>query len=474
MSRTKLLFLTYLPWAIAMLFQYNAVLSYIFAWLGSFFIFYLTLLSPFRYYSLDRPIRHQVMRPIVLIQLVFAGFMCCSSVFYFARHLGFQYLENISYHRFNASRHTELIAQCQRIALLAHAALVTGMILMIKPAPQIQIYLLKPSKYFLFKFCITSFILGNLLNYTPGLIQFQQPLLSISVSCSAYILLKGIVLKNLIHLIFGNLTFGFQILNATLTGYKESIIINVILTIAMIFPYYKKQVLLISIPAIFLLLYALPTFTIVIRSQSWQAGKPSEVAREEAYHTLLNNENIQKINDTNWEFLTNRCSEIGMFTQYIRKVPEQHPYYGWEILINSFYALFPRLIWKDKPNTEQVAMKRVYQLGVVNTSSSVSAKTRPVVDAYLSGGTIVVFVAMLTYGLLSQYLSNMTERLFGGYSLGCIIVFNSLFQQLWRGNTLEFLLNNILYGCILMIIIHYFMKKTNILTYETNTYHTFL
>jgi hypothetical protein len=200
-------------------------------------------------------------------------------------------------------------------------------------------------------------------------------------------------------------------------------------------------------------------------------------AGSKAYETFFNEQNGQEIAYNNWEFLTNRFSEIGMFTTYVKQVPDQYPYYGTEIIQNSLIALIPRVLWNEKPNTERLAMKRVYKAGVANQSSVVSAKTRPVVDAYLSAGMPGVFIAMLIYGVLAQAICNRAEYLFGGYQFGCMIIFNGLFQPLWRGNTFEFLINNILYAYILMIVLHWILRKTRIITpfiHESNTHHSIL
>ncbi|RZK75585.1 MAG: hypothetical protein EOO92_15960 [Pedobacter sp.] len=284
------------------------------------------------------------------------------------------------------------------------------------------------------------------------------------------------VKKNIVHLFFGGGVFVINFMNATLTGFKESIIINVILLGFLAFPYFKKTILVLFLPCIYLLLYVLPTFTTIIRAQSWVQGKPKEMARNQAYQTLLNEENDQRIIDNNWEFLTNRFSETGMFTVYLKTVPQQHSYYAFDILADACYALIPRIFWEEKPNTEKLAMERVYRSGVAQKSSPVSAKTRPVTDGYLSAGMTGVFIYMLIYGMLAQALCNIAERLFGGYQFGCIIIFNSIFQQLWRGNTLEFLLNNIFYGYLLMLVIHFALKQTKSLQrlYENHTHHSFL
>nr|WP_068889997.1 hypothetical protein [Pedobacter panaciterrae] len=446
-SPISLLTVIYVPWILAEIICFDPVLSYSIAWAGSLIIFYLTLFSPFRYLSHDLPLQHQIMRPIVLIQLIFAGFMCCTSIFYFIDHLDSDLILSI--------------AKCQRLALLAHTAVVTGMILLIKPTPIIK-YKLRNPDGILFKLCILCYIASISINYVPALIQFKYSLLSIAICCSACIFIKGVVKRLSTHLIFGGSAFGLNIINSTLTGYKESIIINVLLIGFLAFPHYKKTMLTLAIPCIYLLLYTLPTFTTVIRTQSWLSGKSKEIARQEAYQTFFDENSEDKISTNNKEFLINRLSEIGMFTQYVKQVPEQHPYYGLEILTNSLFALIPRVFWEEKPDTEKLAMQRVYTLNVAQRSSNVSAKTRPVVDGYLSAGIPGVFSAMLIYGLITQGLCNTSEKLFGGYQLGCIIIFNSIFQQLWRGNTFEFLLNNILYGYILMLIIFWIMKTAKL------------
>lgn len=457
-STSSLISLIYLPLLLAEITGFYPTLSYTIAWLGSFLIFYLTLFSPFRHLSYDLPFHHQIMRPIVLIQLIFAGFMCCTSIFYFLAHLDSESLSNI--------------AKCQRLALLAHSAIVTGMILLIKPTPQIK-YKLNNQDGLLYKLCILCYVVSASLNYVPELIQFKYSLSSISITCSAFLFIKGMVKRLITPLLFGGIPFGLNIISSTLTGFKESIIVNILLLGFLAFPYYKKTILILVIPCIYLLMYILPTFTSVIRTQSWLSGKPKEIAREEAYQTFFNENNEALININNREFLTNRLSEIGMFTQYISQVPEQHPYYGLDILTNSLSALIPRAFWEEKPDTEKIAMERVYTLNIVSRSSNVSAKTRPFIDGYLSAGTTGVFIAMFTYGLITQWLCNTAEKLFGGYQLGCIIMFNSIFQQLWRGNTFEFLLNNIFYGYVLMLIIFWIMRITKQLNPIPNENYTY-
>jgi hypothetical protein len=260
----------------------------------------------------------------------------------------------------------------------------------------------------------------------------------------------------------------YHLVQSTLTGYKEGVIVSVLILLGMLFPYYKKVVSIVCIPVICLLLYTLPTLAGMIRAEAWDGRSTAVEARADAFRTLFSPDPGSEIRTNNWNFLKDRFNEIGMFSNYTKYVPVQHDYLSFDILWNSLIALIPRVLWADKPDTEQISMERVYAYGAINRLSDVSAKTRPVVDGYLSGGAIGVFLVLFLYGLIAQKLSNKGERYFGGYEIGCTIIFNGIFQQLWRGNNLEFLLNNILYGYILMMLIFHLLKGLGILRLSTS------
>lgn len=461
-SKHKLIILVYLPWIISLGTQFDPVLSYFVAWAGSFFIFYWTLFSNLRCISLDMPLSRQVMRPIVLIQLIFAGFMCSTSIFFFLDHLGYEYFNKISILPFTPNEQTYNIAKCQRLSLLAHAALVTGIIVKIKKYPVIKHRLNLNIDFFLIWLCIACYLLGGAASRIPSIVQFSFGLINIAISCSALILTRGILQRKKGFILFGGGIFVLNFLAATLTGYKESVIINIIIISFLLYPHFKKVVLVLAIPTIYLLLYVLPTFTNIVRHQSWSGEKSAEQARVDALNAILNNETAT-IDETNWSFLTERLSEISMFTKFVEYFPKEKDYYGIDIFYNSILAIIPRALWPGKFNTEEISMNRVYEAGVINRNSAVSAKTRPVVDGYVSAGTLGVFISIFLYGLITQALCNKAEEWFGGYELGCIIIFNAVFQSLWRGNNFEFLLNNIFYGYLAMYAIFFILKRSNTL-----------
>ena len=84
------LFILFIPWAASLLFSKNPVVSYFIAWSGSFFIFFLTLSGKINPLPTDRSFAEQIMRPIILVQLIFAGYTCCTSIFYIMDTFGYE------------------------------------------------------------------------------------------------------------------------------------------------------------------------------------------------------------------------------------------------------------------------------------------------------------------------------------------------------------------------------------------------
>lgn len=454
----------FIPWLTALIFWSSPILSYWIAWAGSFFIFYWTWFSSAKFLSKDLPVSKQIMRPIFLIQLIFAGFMCSTSIFYMLDHLGYKYLERVSEGVFFNSEQTFLIAKCQRLALLGHIAIVVGIIVKTKAYPRID-YVFN-SKYLkhntLSGIGAIVYVLGLLVQQVPGMGQLAVNLINLAIFIGAYLFVQGLLNRKLKLLLFGGVIFISNFINSTLSGFKEHILINFIILGCLLYPHYKRAVTILGIPVIYILFYILPTYATVIRQQAWTGAATAEQARSEAFQTILTGSETQ-IEETNWAFLTDRFSEIGMFVQFVDAVPERIDYYGFDILIQSLESLIPRLLWPSKPDTEELSMERVYVTGVIDRSSPVSAKARPVVDGYLSGGAFGVFISLFLYGLAAQYICNKAESWFGGYELGTVIIFNSLFQSLWRGNNFEFLLNSVFWSFIIMVILFRVLKASGYL-----------
>ena len=168
------------------------------------------------------------------------------------------------------------------------------------------------------------------------------------------------------------------------------------------------------------------------------------------------------MNRTTWEFLTGRLSEISMFVDYKKSLQRRRMSYGFQIVKQAISLIAPRFLWPAKPFPEKIVMERVYENGIIERTSNNSAKPAVVVDAYLSGGQLGVWITFLFYGILAQAISNKCEELFGGYFLGTALIFTALFQVLWRGNCFEFLFNTVFWSYMSLYILVAIFKRYGI------------
>jgi hypothetical protein len=459
------LFPLFLPWVISEILNFNPIISFAIAWLSTFFIFAYSVNGPLRSTCSDLPLRCQVMRPLVLIQLVFVGLMSATSVFHFLDHLGFYFSTNAKNESFIINSYTYHLAYCQRLYLLAHASLVFGMLFLLKPndANRTTYTFKHRADSYLIPALVISILIITTFESLTALSQLAVILRPVPKCLAALIILKGLQFKRPGWILLGIMVFAYNLYHSSLTGYKEGIFVQTIILGFVFYPFYKRIITILAIPVLVTLVYILPTWTKTMRAEVWVNETSVDQAKEQAYAQVFDDGQKELIEHNSWDFLTNRFSEINMFSRYVANVPAHHPYYGLSILDDAFYALIPRALWPGKPKTEEASMERVYDSEVVNRNSDVSAKTRTVVDGYLSAGRVGIFITMIIYGLVCQWLCNQAENYFGGYETGCIVVFNGMFQQLWRGNNFEFILNNIFYGYLLMMITFYVLKHAGIL-----------
>jgi hypothetical protein len=462
--KLKCLIPLFLPCVIAAYISFQPVTSFLFAWLASIFLFVYSINGPVKHICTDLELSFQVMRPMILIQLIFVGLMSGTSIFYFMDHLGYHFWKDQGLKNFEPNEETYRLAMCQRLYLLAHASLLFGMILKLrKRTEQPYIFSQDPAQ-FLIPILLIVLIAMFVFRMIPGLNQVAVMFLPIPKIIATVVLLEGFLRKRPLWIVLGSVVFCHSLYQAATTGYKEAMFVHVIILGFVFFPYYKRLIVIVLLPVVLTLLYILPTWNNTIRSDEWLVMGTTEEAKAKAIELVFENDNEKILQDDSWQFLVNRFTEINMFSKYVAYVPDSHPFYGTEILEQAFEALIPRYLWPSKPNTELKSMERVYEAEIVSRNSDVSAKTRPVVDGYLSAGYAGVFLVMVIYGITCQGMANLAETLFGGYQIGCVIVFNGLFQQLWRGNNLEFILNNILYGYLVMLLIFYALRWAGVLT----------
>ncbi|MET3503625.1 hypothetical protein FHW88_002033 [Mucilaginibacter sp. SG538B] len=453
----------FIPWLLALACKSDSVLSYFIAWGGSFFIFIITLTGWVRPIPNDRPMAEQLMRPLFIIQIIFAGYMCSTSIFYFMNTLGYENFKHVFIHTLNDKDALGLIAQCQRYYCLGHASFVMG-ILIFMNYPVTKKYYIETERLanLLMMSAIISFPLSLLFLKIPGLSQFYYQFSSLSFIAGTLALAFAIPLKKGANTLICLFLYAFNFYQALTSGFKEPIIISVLVLGIFLYPTYKKLVTIAFVPIIVLLFTVLPTYNHIFRANAWNGDADSGEASQLALDAALNSDNSD-VDETNWDFLVYRLSEIDMFTRFVQSTPKNVDFYGLDIVKQSAIALVPRIFWPSKPITEAMIMQRVYDAGVVNRNSSVSAKPAYIVDAYLSGGDWGIFIFLFAYGALAQLIAVKAEKLFGGYILGTALIFSGLFQIMWRGISFEFLFNTIFWSYISMLLIHKALLNSKIL-----------
>ncbi len=452
----------YIPWLLSLLFASNPATSYIIAWLGSFFIFAITLTGWVKPLPADRTFAEQLMRPLFLMHIIFAGYMASTSIFYFLSLFGYENFQQSAWHLNTNTEQLMLTAQCQRYYCLGHAAMVTGILLFMKyPAEKKYTVSNVQLTGLLLKFAVIMLLVSVLFLKLPGLSQFYYQLNTLSFIAGTLALAFAIPLKKPANVMISGALYLINFYQAFTSGFKEPIIISIMVLGIFLYPTYKKAVLAIFIPAFVLLLIFLPTYNHAFRKNAWAGDASSDEASQLALDAALNND--EDITETNWDFVVYRLSEIDMFTRFVASTPATIPFYGLDLVKQSVAAVIPRFFWPSKPNIEDVVMERVYNAGVIRRGARVSAKPAFIVDAYLSYGSLGVFVVLFIYGAAAQLISLKAEYLFGGYLLGTALIFSGLFQTFWRGLSFEFLVNNIFWSYVSMLMIAKILRSAHIL-----------
>lgn len=454
----------YIPFFFAILLRDLPHVSYIIAWLGSFLIFYLTFSGRLHALPADLPVLQQLLRPVFLMHIIFAGYTACTSIFYYINALGYEYFTYVGRNFTNQYTFYD-IAQCQRYYCLGHAALAHAIMLKMNyPAEKKYQFTINSISTFLFQLSIICLTLSFAFVKFPFFSQFSIQLNDLSFVSGTIALAFAIKEKKNTLIGLCIILFAANLLKATISGFKEPIIIVVLLLGVFLLPIYGKKIIPIFGAILIALFILLPTFIGTFRGTAFAGGNVNE-AREKGIEAILNRENLQRdLNENYWQFLTNRLSEIHMFTGYVNSTPRYIPYYRTTLVKQGIEALIPRALWAGKPVTETLVMDRVYRAGVVIEQSSVSAKPAYIVDCFLSYGYIGVWIGLFAFGYIAQIISLKAESLFGGYFLGSAVMFAGLFQVFWRGNCFEFLFNNVFWSFITMIIFFYFLKFKSILS----------
>lgn len=450
--------LLYIPFILSFLLKDFPHASYFTAWIGSFVIFYLVYSEKITNLPKDLPILDQLLRPVFLMHFIFAGYMACTSIFYYLNALGYQYLTKID-SSIVGDYIVNDIAGCQRYYILGHAALVHGLLFKMRyhSSSNYQIRI-KSMSSFLFQLSIICLPVSFLFEKISFLNQFSVQLQGLSFVSGTIALAFALKERKNTLIMLCLLLFTANFLKATTSGFKEPIFICVLLLGLFLIPVYGKKIIPLFSTILVSLMIILPTFIGAYRNISYHGGDQL-VARQQGIDAVLETNYSQNVFQENyWIFLTNRLSEIDMFINYTKSTPQFVPYYKFSILKQSLELIVPRFFWSNKPVTEETVMDRVYKAGIIDPNAAVSAKPAYIVDCFLSYGYIGVWVGLFSMGFIAQAINNHAESIFGGYFLGSAVMFAGLFQIFWRGNSLEFMFNTVFWSFFTMQVIFYILR----------------
>ncbi len=450
--RPERFLLLYLPLALSWLLSSWPQLSYLIAWLGSFFILLISISGWIKPIPTDRKLSEQLMRPLFLTQLIFTGYMSCSTIFYFLNQIGY---ENFRANDllFKPNPHMlEALSVCQRYYCLGHAAFITGILLFMQYPVQkkYQIQTLDIANLLL-NIALVLIPVSLIFSFIPGLNQFAVQFSALSFIAATLALAFAVPLRKNDNIIIAGCLFVFNFYKSFLSGYKEPIIVSLLVLGIFLYPVYKRTVTLVFTPLLLIFFLLLPTYNQVFREKAWSGDLSADDASKVALNAALNNS--AELESSNWTFLVFRLSEVDMFIKYISSTPKYVDFYGSKMITQSVTSLIPRVFWPNKPSTEDVVMERVVNAGIASKDMDVSAKPALIADAYLFDGAAGIFFTLFFYGMTAQLISQKAERLFGGYLLGSALIFSGLFQMFWRGLSFEFLLNSVVWSYISMLII---------------------
>jgi len=445
--RTGLAYLLlYVPVVFAWMFMSSPLLSFGIAWLGSWWILGMSMTGQIRPLPGDCPPSQQLLRPLFLTQFMFAGYFCLGSIFYVWDLIAFESI-------YRPASELSRTAAAQRYYVLGHAAFVHGLLATMdyRRSGEWDFELnVDPSTFFLVGgAAVYAVSLG--VSFVSGLHQFVVKLEGMAAVSAIIGFATALREGNGPTLLAGSGLYAVMLFGALLSGWKHQLIFLVGLLLIVLFPTYKRTTVTIGLIAAVVFVTILPAYNNIFRSLSWQNNISAKVAAQEAFDQVRDGK--VDVGKMSWRFLSDRLTTVSLFNDYIEHTPQQHPYHGFSIVEQSIYSVIPRVFWPSKPNTEQLVMQRVYENDAVQEYSEVSAKPKFIVDAYLSGGALGIFIGCLLLGCAVSLTSTYAEAWFGGYKIGGQVVYTSLFAGAWLTPSFEFLFNTIFWSCVLMVLL---------------------
>nr|WP_251961507.1 hypothetical protein [Salinibacter ruber] len=446
-----------MPALLAWVFAFDPQLSFGIAWVGSWWILWMSMTGRIRPLPADRTWDQQLFRPLFLSQIMFFGLFCLGPVFYMWDLVaGGGVVQEIG-------AEIQRTAAAQRYYVLGHAAFVHGVLALMdyRRSGEWSVEIpISMTRFFLYATggaFTCYFLFANI----PGLGQFAikcQYLFVVGVILAfAYAVRNGAMLDLLVS---GGL-YGFILIQVLLSGWKHQIILVIGLLLLALYPAYKRTIGLTGGVLVIVFITLLPAYNSIFRQLSWQENMDPQQAAQLAFNRATSGE--VDIGRVSWQFLTTRLTTVSLFTDYIQSVPAQRPHYGFKTVEQAAYSVIPGVFWPSKPNTERLVMERVHPNTDIRPGSRVSAKPLIVPDGYLAGGWVGVLLACFVLGSVASIASRYAERWFGGYEIGSQLVFTGLFARVLFVASFEFLFNALVWSFVLMGILAFGLWLTGVL-----------
>jgi hypothetical protein len=448
----------FLPFVVSYLAQDSPIVAYWIAWSGSILILIASLsgwVTPLPGY---KSYRTQLFRPIVFTQVVFAGYTALSSVFYFlavATHANAGHLV--------AQQQLRLIATAQSYYVLGHAAMVVGILAFMRYRDSGRFVLARHHTAYGILFGLSaSFLIMSLLALRfPEIQQITVRLRSVAMVTSVFGFALSLAYRQGTRVTVNATIFAINFILALLGGWKEDVLILLLLLVTAIFPVYRRLSIVLGLVVIPAFMLFMPAYNIIYRNLTWYGTVAPSQALMIAFNQVASGK--VSLGEASSNFARDRLSEMNHFVKYLERVPDQHPYYGSTIIKQTAENFVPRVVWPGKPNAERVVMERAYENNVVSRLARISAKPQYVVDCYLWWGIPGIVIGCLIFGALASLMSRVAERWFNGYTLGSGLIYAALFQIFWRGNSFEFFFPTVFWSFIGMVLLFFAGRRFGLL-----------
>ena len=136
-----------------------------------------------------------------------------------------------------------------------------------------------------------SFLFGRV----GALSQFKEQMEGLSLVAATLAFAISIPQKKMNIILIAGLLYALSLSKALVSGFKEPVIVSVLILGIFLYPYYRKIVILLFVPLMFFLFMVLPTYVNTMRQLSKHTG--TDAAQKEALAKVqndLSNENIKK------------------------------------------------------------------------------------------------------------------------------------------------------------------------------------